>query len=142
MKVELHTTFEISTSFTEPDTESVEDIANPLTDKEIETTEKINGEGKQSPEGTILRLPNKKTFYMGLKHMSPGICGRQRLRSACASAQSDQGLCCPLTELDFIECIKKSKCLDETSRMRGMILNVCILQIVEDTFSHSAAHIC
>ena len=29
---------------------------------------------------------------------SSGICGQRRPRSACASAQSDQGLQCPLTE--------------------------------------------
>ena len=40
------------------------------------------------------------------KNVSAGICGQQRPRSACAYAQSDQGLCCPLTEsLDKIKCI-------------------------------------
>ena len=40
------------------------------------------------------------------ENMSSGICGQQRPRSACASAQADQGLCCPLTEsLDTIECM-------------------------------------
>ena len=35
-----------------------------------------------------------------------GICGQRRSRSACASAQPDQGLCCPLTEsLKTIECV-------------------------------------
>ena len=34
------------------------------------------------------------------------ICGQRRPRSACASAQTDQGLRCPLTEsLDTTECI-------------------------------------
>ena len=41
------------------------------------------------------------------KSVSLGICGQQRPRSACASAQSDQGLCCPLTEsFDTIKCIR------------------------------------
>ena len=40
------------------------------------------------------------------KNVSSGICGQRRPRSACASAQSDQGLWYPLTEsLDTIECI-------------------------------------
>ena len=40
------------------------------------------------------------------KNMSFGICGQQRPRSACASAQSDQDLRCPLAEsLDAIELI-------------------------------------
>ena len=35
-----------------------------------------------------------------------GVCGQRRPRSACAFAQSDQGLCCLLKEpLDHIECI-------------------------------------
>ena len=40
------------------------------------------------------------------KHVSPRICAQRRPRSACASAQADQGLRCPLTEsLKTIECI-------------------------------------
>ena len=39
------------------------------------------------------------------KNLSLGICRQQRPRSACASAQSDQGLHCMLTEsLDTTEC--------------------------------------
>ena len=33
------------------------------------------------------------------ENVSSSICGRRRPRSDCASAQSDQGLRCPLTEL-------------------------------------------
>ena len=40
------------------------------------------------------------------ENVSSGICRQWRPRSACASAQSDQGLHCPLTEsLDTIKCI-------------------------------------
>ena len=40
------------------------------------------------------------------ENVSSGICGQRRPRSACASAQSDQGLPCPLTEsLDPTECM-------------------------------------
>ena len=40
------------------------------------------------------------------KNMSSGICGQRRLRSDCASAQSDQGFRCSLTELlDSVEYI-------------------------------------
>ena len=40
------------------------------------------------------------------KNVFSGICGQRRPRSACASAQSDQGHRCPQTEsLDTIECI-------------------------------------
>ena len=54
--------------------------------------------------------------------VSSGICGQWRPRSACASAQSDQGLRCPLPEsLDTIECIKETKDLDDTLRMRKMM---------------------
>ena len=40
------------------------------------------------------------------KNMSSGICGQRRPRSACASAQADQGLHCLLTEsLDTTKCM-------------------------------------
>ena len=40
------------------------------------------------------------------ENLSSDICGQRRPRSACAYAQSDQGLRCPLTEsLDTIESI-------------------------------------
>ena len=41
-----------------------------------------------------------------MQKRSLGICGQRKPRSACASAQSDQGLHCPLTEsLDTTECM-------------------------------------
>ena len=47
--------------------------------------------------------------------MSSDICGQRRSRSDCASAQSDQGLRCPLTEsFDSINVSVESKCLNET----------------------------
>ena len=40
------------------------------------------------------------------ENVSSGICGQRRSKSACASAQSDQGLPCPLPEsLDTTECM-------------------------------------
>ena len=40
-----------------------------------------------------------------VRDASSGICGQRKPRSACASAQSDRGLCCPQTEsLGTIEC--------------------------------------
>ena len=75
-------------------------------------------------------------FGVKIWTVSSDICRQRRLRSACASAQSDQGFRCPLTEsLDTIEYIDVVKCLDETLRMRGMNLNLCILRMVEYTFS-------
>ena len=44
------------------------------------------------------------------ENVSRRICGQRRPRSACASAQSDQGLRCPLTETsDIIECINEEQ---------------------------------
>ena len=52
--------------------------------------------------------------------VSSGICGQRRPRSACASAQSDQGLHYPLSEsLGTIE--YESKGPDDTLHMRKMI---------------------
>ena len=46
------------------------------------------------------------SLSMACENVSSGICGQRRSRSACASAQSDQGLQCPLTDsLDTTECM-------------------------------------
>ena len=48
--------------------------------------------------------------------MSLGICGQWRPRSDCASAQSDQGLHCPLPEsLDSTECTNEEQRLNDTA---------------------------
>ena len=51
-------------------------------------------------------IAKKCMFCIGLlmraassENVSLGICGQRRPRSACASAQSDQGIHCPLTEI-------------------------------------------
>ena len=76
------------------------------------------------------------------ENMSLCICGQWELRSVCESAQSDQGFLCPLTELfNTIEWSMESKCPDETLRKRGMNMNLCILRMLEDTFSLGAARI-
>ena len=41
-------------------------------------------------------LSSSKVEYMGLIMRKPVLCEQQRCRSACASAQSDQHLCCSL----------------------------------------------
>ena len=49
------------------------------------------------------------------KNVSFGICGQRRPRSVCASVQSVQGLCCPLTEsFDTTECINGEQILDDS----------------------------
>ena len=74
--------------------------------------------------------------------VSSGMCGQRRPRSACASAQADQGLRCPLTDsLDTTECINREQRPDETLRMRGMNLNLCILRMLEDSFSLGEVHL-
>ena len=40
----------------------------------------------------------RKYWAASCEHVSSGICGQQRLGSACNSAQSDRSLPCPLTE--------------------------------------------
>ena len=64
------------------------------------------------------------------------ICGHQRPRSACASAQSDQGLRCLQTEsLDTIECLDGEKCLDETFLRVQDDVKQHILCMLQGTFS-------
>ena len=53
------------------------------------------------------------------------------MKSACAAAKSDQDLRCPQTEsLETTDCFK-----GEQMHMRGMNLNLCILRMLEGTFS-------
>ena len=69
------------------------------------------------------------------ENVSSGICEQRRPRSACASAQSDQGLHCPLTEsLDIAEYMNGDQGPDETLRMRRMNLNLCVFRLFVDTF--------
>ena len=52
------------------------------------------------------------------------ICGQRKRRSACASAQSDQGLFCPVTESLYTTAHmnkEQSKGADDTLRVRTMI---------------------
>ena len=54
--------------------------------------------------GTYIRVNNLQIvkWVAPCENVSTGICGQRRPRSA----QSDQGLCCPLTEsVDTTECI-------------------------------------
>ena len=71
------------------------------------------------------------------------IYGQRRSRSACASAQSDQGLHCPLTESSgTIKCINGKREFAKRLCMREMNLNLCICRLLEDTFSLGATYIC
>ena len=64
-----------------------------------------------------------------------GICRHGRLTSACASAQFDQDLHCPLTELlDTTKCINGEQCSRWYFAHAQNDLNLCILRMLEDTF--------
>ena len=81
---------------------------------------------------------------MPFDYVSSGILGQRRPRSACASAQSDQGLCCPQTEsLDTIECFNGEKMpgLDFKIAHVQDDLNSHILYKLEGTFSFDATHV-
>ena len=82
-------------------------------------------------------------FYMwaaACKNLSSGICGQRRRRSACASAQSDLRLRCPLTE-SFKTVKRRVNARMETLHMRGMNLNMGISRTVDDTFSFDVLHV-
>ena len=63
----------------------------------------------------VEKLVKKASPYQytvsGKRNASSGICGLRRPRSDCASAQSDQGLRCPLTEssLDTRDCVNRQQ---------------------------------
>ena len=64
------------------------------------------------------------------KKVSSGICGQRRPRSAYASAQSDQGLCCPLT-----------KSFDTKEQMPGWDLAHVQDDVNQAHFAHARRHI-
>ena len=73
------------------------------------------------------------------KNVSSGKCGQQRPRSDCASAQSDLGLRCPLTEpLDTTECMNGEKRPGWYFAHAQYELNLRILRMFENTFSLDA----
>ena len=62
------------------------------------------------------RIPSTQDVQLYVRWAAPcenvslGICGQRRPRSDCASAQSDQGLHCPLTEsLGNTECMNREQ---------------------------------
>ena len=53
---------------------------------------------------------NNDAFMMWCENVYRGICGQRRPRSACASAQSDHRIHCPLTEsLATTECMNREQ---------------------------------
>ena len=63
-----------------------------------------------TPLGWLGRKTSAQTNTAPCEKVSFGICGPWRPRSSCASAQSDQGLHCPLIEsLDATECINRDQ---------------------------------
>ena len=52
------------------------------------------------PEGKFsdaaAQITRNRPIGLGFSKVTLGICGQQRLRSSCASVQTEQGLCYPL----------------------------------------------
>ena len=71
--------------------------------------------------------------------MSYVICEQQRRRSACASAQSDQRLCCSLLSIISLDSIAKISrlYLASVAAQAGLCLT---WSDHEDTFCHNEAH--
>ena len=74
--------------------------------------------------------------------MSYAICEQQRRRSACASAQSDQRLCCSLPRQNDISSlyIQNFK-IQLVSVAEQVSLCLAWSETPEDIFSHGVAHI-
>ena len=69
------------------------------------------------------------------------ICGQRMPRSACESAQSDQGLHCPLTQsLDTRECMNGERWPGWYFAYARVDLNKCIFRMFEGIFSLEAAY--
>ena len=75
------------------------------------------------------------------ENVSSGMCGQRRPRLACASAQADQGIRCPLTLIGHYRMHQWRT----NARMRlcacvGWIW-ICILRMLEDSFSLGEVHL-
>ena len=73
------------------------------------------------------------------KNMSYAICKQQRCRLACASAQSDQHLCCSLMICILVISKVSRFYLASVAEQTGF--NLTWLKIPEDMFSHDVAHL-
>ena len=72
-----------------------------------------------------------------MRNVFSSICRQRMPRSACASAQSDQGLRCPQTEsLGIKDCFSGGQYPDETDDV-----NPHILRMLKKTFSLDAANL-
>ena len=72
-----------------------------------------------------------------------GICGQQRPRSACTSAQSGQELYCPLTEsLDSTECINGEQRPEWYFAYVQDYPSLCDFHMVEDIFRLTRPKLC
>ena len=74
--------------------------------------------------------------------MSYAICEQQRRRSACASAQSDQRLCCSLPRQNDTSSlyIRNFKILAGLCSRAGQFVS-CLVGDPEDRFSHGVAQL-
>ena len=77
------------------------------------------GPGKIKQQNDMQKETHKKDPY--------AICGHRRSTSACAYAQADQDLRCPLTEsMEPIVYVDEQECPDQTAQMRKLIWTFAI----------------
>ena len=85
---------------------------------------------------------NRVIWAVPCENVSSGICEQWRPRSACASAQADLGLHCPLTES-----LATTECMNGEQQARWYFahvhddLNLLILLMFEGTFSLDVFHL-
>ena len=69
------------------------------------------------------------------QNVSLGFCQQRKPRSACTFAQSDQGLCCPLTDsLDTTECFSGEQMPTWDFKHMQDYVNLGILHMLKGTF--------
>ena len=85
-----------------------------------------------------LHVTSLLTWTVPCENVSVGICGQQQPRSACAFAQSDRGLHCPLTDT-----LDTTECLNEEQRP-GLSCSKLTMSLVNDSlkFTSSDTQIC
>ena len=69
------------------------------------------------------------------------ICGQRRPRSACAFAQADLGLRCPLKEsMDAVVCVEEQRTSSSDCTDAHAHLDFCSTHMTEGPFSYGAHH--
>ena len=87
----------------------------------------------------MLAVFAKQRFSLVMKVSLQGLCRQRRPGSDCASAQSDQGLCCLLTNIGYYVIYRCAASLTDLALYCSHISHNAA---TPNTFSHGMAYLC